>query len=56
MDKLSALSSSCTQPSREFVEAASSCHRCRSEMGVRGRLCVHCDLDEVRRRLVQVQA
>ncbi|KAF5833869.1 hypothetical protein DUNSADRAFT_9664 [Dunaliella salina] len=47
MDKLQELTQVCAKPSPTFVEQAGSCHRCRSELGVRGRLCEHCKLDEL---------
>jgi hypothetical protein len=31
----------------KFVEQAGSCGRCRSELGQAGRLCEHCQLDEL---------
>lgn len=37
----------CQDPQPPFVEQAGQCHRCRAELGVHGRLCEHCRLDEV---------
>ncbi len=31
----------------KFVEQAGHCHRCRADMGRRGKLCEHCVLDEL---------
>eukprot|EP00798_Chlamydomonas_sp_ICE-L_P018134 gene18134-24574_t len=46
MTKIDELQRSCQDPSREFIEQAGHCHRCRSELGVRGHLCEHCKLEE----------
>ncbi|GBF99704.1 hypothetical protein Rsub_12416 [Raphidocelis subcapitata] len=41
------LDAACDSPSRDLVERASTCARCRAELGTaRGRACDHCKLDD----------
>lgn len=40
------LQAQCASPDAALVQQAGSCSRCRAETGVRGRVCVHCRLDE----------
>jgi hypothetical protein len=44
--RLEELDAVCDNPSRDTVEQAATCGRCRAELGARGRLCAHCALDD----------
>ncbi|KAG1676131.1 hypothetical protein FOA52_004971 [Chlamydomonas sp. UWO 241] len=46
LKELDAMARRCTSPSKATVEQAATCGRCRAEMGIPGRVCAHCRLDE----------
>ncbi|GAX82125.1 hypothetical protein CEUSTIGMA_g9553.t1 [Chlamydomonas eustigma] len=45
--KIMALGEKCETPTPQMIETAATCGRCRSELGIPGRLCEHCGLDEL---------
>ncbi len=44
--RLEELDAACDDPTAATLEEASTCGRCRAELGARGRVCAHCQLDE----------